>query len=640
MSLSGRAGPRERLGKSPSYLLCSSVPSNIVHSRPVFSPTSATAPSSSVLLIPRLPGGRYSLVSPQPITLSASSGSLISVSTSGVITASNPEGSPSNVYFLSGDHAQDTFLSSLRGSTQVVKYDSESGFIILASAASDEKEVVLPITLSFIPISSKSQFTTYASLNATLRAFASLLPPPTEDEREIVLYHKRLGVISCITVPPSITTESLNLRVSSAGDQVVLAPLYEVPTKERIEKFDPWKVSVLTPHGPVKVVSPESLSLDSEGEVSSTLPTPPQSPRFFRTEDLRPDIQTVLESSSGDVKESAEAQEADDDVETGGASTKPELEVLESEAVQSLSVDESVVIESETEEEIHENEEDHDDDVEEGEEIPTPVPEKPKARSVPSQITGLVSRAVQEADKRVGFRAARSIFFNRPSLVRMIMDFSVQVLFTRFFGALGFVLAFIGWRKRDNVRRIEEIEDEEPVEEQVSIDESSVEIEEGEATPVPAHIELPESEPEQETEVHVEEEDIGSASPLIDETTPHQDDETQSEATVVDDDHDMPLFTSPQLPGALDLSDMHPVEYLPHRLSAQLHSRLAALLLRSPYSSPDSSPTEITITLNGKPVTALYHKVPSLDQRVPYHLFEFTATTNGADLEISSTPAE
>ena len=174
--------------------------------RPILSPTYATAPSSSVLLIPRLHQGKHSIVVPQPLHLTASSGCSIIVSSSGVISTHTSEDTPSKVFFSSGDHAQDTFLSSLRGSTQVVKYDSESGFVILASIADEDEEVVLPITLSFIPISSKSQHATHASLSATLRAFASLLPPSTEDEREIVLYHKRLGVISCVSVPSSISS--------------------------------------------------------------------------------------------------------------------------------------------------------------------------------------------------------------------------------------------------------------------------------------------------------------------------------------------------------------------------------------------------------------------------------------------------
>lgn len=535
-----------------------------------------------------------------------------------MISTHTSEDTPSKVFFSSGDHAQDTFLSSLRGSTQVVKYDSESGFVILASIADEDEEVVLPITLSFIPISSKSQHATHASLSATLRAFASLLPPSTEDEREIVLYHKRLGVISCVSVPSSISSELINLRVSSSGDQVVLAPLYTLPSKEEhIEKEDPWKVSYLTPHGPVKVLSqtPE----EKVKEPPSSLLTPPPSPSF-RHSFRMPEIETVLESQSQSFEipqEAAETPEvqdhdASDDV---GMAVPDAVESSTEDTPSNVTVEELSV-----------------DDIDD--EIAPREPAPPlSASSISGHITSIVVRVVQEADKRVGLRAARSMFPCR-SAFRFLLDFSVHVLFTRLFGALGFVLAFIGWRKHDlRIRGTKEPQSER-IQEVMEVME--VPDDADETTPIT------ENPPEQPAEAQVEaEEEMVSSSSIAEESISASDDareDAQSEATVVEDDIEkhIPDPSSPELPGAFGPDDTPEGELLPPRLSTRLHTKLAALLLRSPFSSPDSPPTEITITLNGKPVSALYHKIASQDRGVPFHLFEFTASTNGGNVEVSS----
>ncbi|KAH9947695.1 hypothetical protein B0H21DRAFT_821697 [Amylocystis lapponica] len=255
---------------------------------PVFSSTTDIALSPAVVLFPRHRVHAHSIVLPQPLVLSATSGTSVRISPSGhIYYISGTEDGRLSLRVLDG-LSVDVFTSQVLGLGLndrhiTVEHESESSCILVASRSQGAQ---CPVALSAIPLRSSML---PIALHINNSALADLLSNVSSEQYSLYAPLSRKGLFVASTEDINVT-----LHVGPAGGQAILAPAHILVVPRGPGKGT-WGLSLLTSHSSLSVVpSKKKADVETEDMPSRILPTPPPSPPPVRVAPVTPAIPSAV----------------------------------------------------------------------------------------------------------------------------------------------------------------------------------------------------------------------------------------------------------------------------------------------------------------------------------------------------------
>lgn len=235
-----------------------------------FSPTHIASPSSSIVLIPR--SASHSIVPLYPLVLSTASPSKTSISitpSGGIVLHSATPATNATAKTLTTIGG---CKLALNGLTQIVGYDGDLGYAILASLPHDKAEG--PFTLNFVPLTSRLDGNKVADVRLSLANLVLLLPP-SETGCDVALFHAHLRKSIVLKFTSNTMKEHLKLCIPRSGAQMTLSPLHPLPQQAGVS----YQIGMVTPYSGAEVITPKpTLVARDPSEPGSVFPTPPPSP--------------------------------------------------------------------------------------------------------------------------------------------------------------------------------------------------------------------------------------------------------------------------------------------------------------------------------------------------------------------------